>query len=433
MPKMASDQPVAVDDTEKGSAAMGKAEKKAAKAAKKAQKKAEKQSRPKMPRFMVFLMVLFVINFVVSIALLVFTSRDLINYSPSLLVDWLNLVFEMVALWMLWCRFKVMRPFVMCFSAFNVSVGFVRTFILADKDASVTVNGTADLGLTAFFFVLLSLFDIVLFLYFWRSKKTKAYLTEPFGIDKDSALGEYEELKINRRSWAFWRNIAIYYCFFSLAGHWMESGFCMLIRAGIVKGEIDLNNTMLWRDWFYPFPMEGLAVVIIAIALYPLFVKLRERIAIPGVAYAVSFVINGLVCVTIEYIMGMFVNADLQLWNYSNMPFNLNGMICLQNGVGFAFAASIICWIIYPMLERIFAKIPRNVMNLVFVIVLASYSIPQALYLTDPPVPYKQQIEEILADDTLDPEEREYYQGELDKLIALQEEGVTLAGANGNE
>ena len=386
------------------------------KAAAKAAKKAEKAARPKMPKWLHVLTVLFALNFVITVAGLVFTSRDLVNYNTVNLLDWANVVFEMVLLWMLWCRFKVARPFVLCYTAFNITVGAAYNIYL----------GTFDI----FTLVFDSLFDIALFLYFLLSKKTRAYLTQPFGIDKDSALGETHELRINRRSWAFYRNLIIYYCFFSLAGHWMESAFCMLIRAGIVAGEVDLNNTMLWRDWFYPFPMEGIAVVLIAVLLYPLFIKLREKISIPGIAYAISFVVNGLVCVAIEYTMGQFVNADLQLWNYSNMPFNFQGMICLQNGLGFAFAASVICWCVYPLLERWFAKLPKNVMNLVFVVVLVSYAIPQALYLTDSPVPYKDELQMVIenADGTYSDEEIANAQAELDKLIALEDQGVTLAG-----
>ncbi len=397
----------------------------------KSPKQAEKAKLPKMPRFCHFLTVLFAINFVATIAYLVFTSRDLVQYNTTNLVDWLNIVLEMVTLWMLWCRFKVTRPFVMCFSAFNIVVGFLKLFVFNFSDyADYPQDDVALVVVTAIIlFIILSMFDIVLFLYFWRSKKLKAYLTNDFGIDRQAALGEHESLQINRKSWPFWRNIAIYYCFFSLAGHWMESGFCMLIRMGLVKGEVDLNNTMLWRDWFYPFPMEGLAVVIIAIALYPLFIKLRDICKYPAVAYGASFIINGLVCVTIEYVMGIFVNADLQLWDYSNMPFNLNGMICLQNGLGFAFAASIICWCVYPLLERAFAKLPKNVMNLIFVITLSAYAIPQALYLTDPPKPYREQLEQILAMDSLDEDDRAFYQSELDKLDDLSRRGVTLAGA----
>ena len=417
--------------------AAAKAAKKAEKAEAKAARKADRAKRPKMPKLLLFFSIVFAINFVVTVVNLVFTSRDLVQYTPMNLVDWLNIVLEMVTLWMLWCRFKVTRRFVMCFTAFNMICGFVRTFIftqLSDITALATYGGPAsyaggDIRFKIIWFIIGSTADVILFLYFWRSKKAKAYLTEPFGVDKQSAMGEYGIVKTNYRSWAFWRNIIIYYCFFSLAGHWMESAFCMLIRAGIVAGEVDLNNTMLWRDWFYPFPMEGLAVAIIAIALYPLFTKLREKISIPVVAYAVSFVINGLVCVTIEYVMGMFVNADLQLWNYSNMPFNLNGMICLQNGLGFAAASSIICWIVYPLLERFFAKLPKNVMSIIFVVTLSAYAIPQALYLTDPPVPYRVELEQILASDYIDDDSRKYYESELAKLNDLKSQGVELAGA----
>ncbi len=393
----------------------GKATKKAARKAQKEARRAYKKTRPKMPKWLHFITVLFALNFILTIMGLVFTSRDLVDYGAANLLDWANVVFEMVMLWMLWCRFKVARCFAMGYTAFNMLVGFTNSVIEGHFD---------PLG-----FLIGSLFDVMLFVYFLTSKKTKAYLTEDFGIDQKSAAPYVKELSVNRRSWAFFRNLIIYYCFFSLAGHWMESAFCMLIRAGIVAGEVDLNNTMLWRDWFYPFPMEGIAVVLIAVFLYPLFMKLLKTVKFPGVAYLVSFVVNGLVCVAIEYAMGMFVNADLQLWDYRNMPFNLNGMICLQNGVGFAFAASVICWAVYPALERLFARIPENVMNLVFVVTLTAYMIPQALYLTDPPVSYKEEIEAQLADENLSESTRAELQADLDKLNALEEQGATLAGA----
>lgn len=394
-------------------------EEKAAKKAMKEERRAYKKARPKMPKWLHFITLLFALNFFLTIFSLAFTSRDLVNYTPATLLDWANVVFEMVMLWMLWCRFKVARYFAMGYTVFNVCFGFVDSMI----------EGTFD----PVFFVIGSMFDVMLFVYFLTSKKTKAYLTEDFGIDQESAAPYIKEVVINRKSWGFWRNLIIYYCFFSLAGHWMESAFCMLIRAGIVAGEVDLNNTMLWRDWFYPFPMEGMAVVLIGLILYPLFMKLLKSVKIPAVAYAISFVVNGLVCVAIEYTMGQFVNADLQLWDYSNMPFNLNGMICLQNGLGFAFAASVICWAVYPALERLFARLSNNVMNLVLVVVLASYAIPQALYLIDPPVPYKQELETQLANPDLDPDTRAALQADLDKLLALEEQGVTLAGASASD
>ena len=422
-------EPKAANDNQ--SKTNAKNEAKAKKAADKAAKKAAKAALPKMPRFCIALTILFALNFICTIANLAFTSRDLIQYDSSNLIDWLNIVLEMVTLWMIWCRFKIARPVVMCYSAFNIIADIWRTFFTSEATSYAAYAGksatyAASVVLTLIVFCV---FNLVLFLYFWRSKKLKAYLTQDFGITQETAIGQHKDIKVNRRSWPFWRNIIIYYCFFSLAGHWMESAFCMLIRAGIAPGEVNLNNTMLWRDWFYPFPMEGFAVVLIALFLYPLFVKLRNSFKVPAIGYAISFLINALVCVAIEYTMGCIVNADHHLWDYSNMFLNLNGQVCLQNGALFGLAASIICWIVYPLLERLLARVPRNVMNLVFVITVAAYAIPQALYLTDPPEPYRVELEQALADDSLPSDMREQYQSELDKLNQLESQGVELAGA----
>ena len=325
----------------------------------------------KMPGLMRFYVVLFALNFVFTLLSLSLISRDFINYNQATLIDFLNIVLEVVLLWMLWCRFKVARPYVMCFTVFNITVGWLGHFL----------TGTFNLGAE----VWSSLFDILLFLYFATSKKARAYLTEPFGVEKEQATANDKELKINRKSWAFWRNLGIYYCVFSLVGHWMEAALCQLMRFGIIQGDYDPTNTMLWRDWFYPYPMEGLAVVFIALLLYPLWRWLLTKFKYPVFAYALSFICNALLCAAIEYTMGIFVNADLQLWDYSNMPFNINGMVCLQNTFGFGVIASLIAWMVYPALERLLAKVPKNIMMLLFVIILAAYAIPQTLYLIDPP------------------------------------------------
>ena len=328
--------------------------------------------KPRMPRFMLFLMILFVLNFVLTAASLVITSRDNITYTPERLLDFLNVVLEIVIFWFVMRRYKIVRPFTLGLVVFNVVV--IWGYHFAFNGFGSFDNAATD-----------TFPNIILGLYFGLSKKACAYLSKPFTTERDPNPFEAGKLKIDRRRWPFYRNLIIYFCVFSLLGHWFEAGCSKLMEIGIIKGEVDYSNTMMWRDWFYPYPMHGFAVVMIALLLYPFWQWLLKKCKTRALAYAISFFTNMMVCVCIEFFMGLAVNSNLQLWNYTNMPFNFMGQVCLQNALGFGAAASAIAWFAYPALERLIARVPRNVMNVVFVFVVAAYMIPQTLYLVDPP------------------------------------------------
>ncbi len=335
-------------------------------------RKSKNNKKPKMPGFMKFLMVLFVFNFLLTAVSLVLVSRDNITYTPSRLLDFLNVVLEVVIFWMVRCRFKAARICTIALSIFNMLVIWGVHFAL-NSTASID-NATID-----------SIPNIILLLYFALSNKTRAYLNLPFTLEGNEVAKRTRQTVIDRKKWPFYRNLIIYFCVFSLLGHWFEAGCSKLMEIGLIQGEVDYSNTMMWRDWFYPYPMHGFAVVLIALLLYPFWCWLLKRCKRRASAYAISFFANMLVCVCIEFFMGLAVNSNLQLWNYTNMPFNFMGQVCLQNALGFGIAASLIAWWVYPALERLCAHIPKNVMNLVLVFTLAAYMIPQTLYLIDPP------------------------------------------------
>jgi hypothetical protein len=164
----------------------------------------------------------------------------------------------------------------------------------------------------------------------------------------------------------------------------MEMCFCLAIKAGLVGGEYDPSNTMLWRDWFYPFPMHGMAVILIGVALYPLWHWLVGKTS-PFIGSAISFVCNGIACGTIEFVCGLMWNADLQNWDYTPMPFNFMGQVCLQNAIGFGLASSVIAWWLYPTMERMIARVRPAVMNIVCVVVAIAGGILFSLYAISPP------------------------------------------------
>lgn len=366
------------------------------------------RERTPLPRALLVLSVIFVINIGATLCYLIFSSRDLIAYSGANLIDWLNLVFEAVLLWLIWYRFKAARTFALVFTVLNMVVGTVGHL----------VTGTLDIGLQ-----LASMIpDVIIFSYFLLSKSAQAVLKEDLSFEVPERLRE--EPGGTRWTWPFVRNLVMYFCIFSFLGHWMEMGFCLAIKAGLVGGEYDPSNTMLWRDWFYPFPMHGMAVVLIAVALHPLWRTLVNRTNLV-VGSLISFVLNGLACGTIEFVCGLMWNAELQNWDYRPMPFNIMGQVCLQNVVGFAFAASIIAWVVYPRLERALGKLPNNVMNISFVVVLMAFLVAQTLYLVAPPIDYRSEIEYALAQDDANPcyltdEQRAEYEEDLAYLEYLE-------------
>lgn len=83
--------------------------------------------------------------------------------------------------------------------------------------------------------------------------------------------------------------------------------------------------------------------------------------------------------------MGLIVNANHELWDYSENFGNIMGQVCLQNALAFGMAASIITWFVYPALERWIARMPSDYMNLVFVIVLVFGGIIWSLYIIEAP------------------------------------------------
>ena len=101
------------------------------------------------------------------------------------------------------------------------------------------------------------------------------------------------------------------------------------------------------------------------------------------------------------------------------MPFNFMGQICLQNGIGFAFVSSLITWVVYPLLERLLAKVPSNVMSVVFVAVAMAFMVTLTLYHIEPPYDYRARIEHELTREDLDPARRKELEEDLAYLQEL--------------
>ncbi len=340
----------------------------ATKSAKKAYD-AIKFSNPNRLGFMRFVQVSFVLHIVATLLVLILTSRDTVVYSAVNISEWFMVVLEAVAFYFFVNRFKIGRPLVIVIAALGLVHAIVTKFLY---QGNITLDLFTNIG-----------YFLFMLLYFIFSDRVKMVLVNDLSSYRESE--DEDTLVIDRKSWPFYRNLIIYFVVFSVLGHWMEAGMCQFIRLGLVQGEYDPSNTMLWRDWLYPYPMEGAAVVLIALILYPLFVKMRSSFKNRFLPYIVSFVLNALTCTAIELVGGLLFNAQHQNWDYSDLPFNFMGQVCLQNAVAFGVAASVIAWWVYPALERFIARMRPAIMNIVCVVVAVAGGILFSLYAISPP------------------------------------------------
>lgn len=225
---------------------------------------------------------------------------------------------------------------------------------------------------------------IAAILYFAFSKRAKAtFCNRPTATEPERTYAPPSNIP-NFKTWAFWRDLAIYYFIFSIVGHWAELLFCELIRLGVVMGEYDTSNAMLFEQWLYPFPAEGIAVVLIILILYPLKEAiLRKTGGRMGLTLFLSFLANALVCTSIDFTTGITANADYHLWDYREMPFNFMGQICLQNSIVYSIAATIIVWLVYPAIEGLMGRIPKYAQNAIFVGFAAFYLFLELIYVVN--------------------------------------------------
>ena len=212
-----------------------------------------------------------------------------------------------------------------------------------------------------------SIGSLFVFAYLAFAPSAKAQLTVEADL-KPGPGGHSWDIPLRKRikHQYFWRDLVIYFVTFSMLGHWLEMLFCKLILAGVFMGDYDPTNAMLWDQWLFPFTAEGAAAVAIVFLLHPAARKILEKTGNRlWLAVILSFLLNFLVCTSIDFATGMAVNQDYSLWDYREIPFNFMGQVCLQNSLVYTIAATLIVWVFYPLLDRWIRRSPEGVVNAV--------------------------------------------------------------------
>ena len=197
--------------------------------------------------------------------------------------------------------------------------------------------------------------------------------------------------------WPAFRRLGLYYMVFSLIGHWAEIGFVTAIKYGLVDGEYDRSNHMLFDQWLFPFPAEGSAAVLMALFLHPAKLAIHEHakglserglihngVVLP-LAVAASFLLNQVICTAIDYTTGMVANRNYELWDYRGMPFNFQGQICLQNSLFYNTIATLAAWWFFPAMDAGMASASSEKLDGAFVGLGSFYLMLLLIYHVLPP------------------------------------------------
>ena len=122
-------------------------------------------------------------------------------------------------------------------------------------------------------------------------------------------------------------------------------------------------------------------MVLIALLLFPfkewVLKKTGGRI---WLTLIISFLVNMLVCATIDFTTGITANANFELWDYRELPFNFMGQIVLQNTLVYSTAATFIVWVIYPLMAKWLHRMPPRFANGLFVGFVAFYVFLEVMY-----------------------------------------------------
>ena len=175
-------------------------------------------------------------------------------------------------------------------------------------------------------------------------------------------------------TFVFWRNLALYFCVFSVVGHWLEIAYCTFMN---IFGIVD-ENSLVWDDPFYPFLVYGIGTLVCSLLLVPIKNALVKRRKTLWGAAAEFYVITVFVCMFMELAMGFMLNRPdaagvYPLWDNSQLPLNILGQAWLVNDIALGAVAMFYTWLVYPLCQRALGKIPYRVMNGLAIVVVGGF------------------------------------------------------------
>ena len=144
---------------------------------------------------------------------------------------------------------------------------------------------------------------------------------------------------------------------FSIIG-WFWEGLYDLLRFGILA-----NHGVLFGPWL---PIYGFGGVL----MYLLLNRYRKY---PIVVFMGSFVF----CTLIEFFTGVYleITKGRTWWTYKDMPFNIDGKICLLSSIFFGLAGILLIYFIAPKLKKLYSKLDYKKAAIIVLFLMAIFTL----------------------------------------------------------
>lgn len=146
-------------------------------------------------------------------------------------------------------------------------------------------------------------------------------------------------------------NIVVYFIIYSIIGYIIETIFGL-----ITKGVIESRQNFLYGPFCCIYGVGGL----VAVVCLKKFNKNNFTIFLGGV----------LIGTLVEYfisLIGEFI-FHIKWWDYSNLPFNLNGRICIAFSILWGFLAIFFIRNIHPHVEKFVNKFSKKTIKIIAII-----------------------------------------------------------------
>lgn len=154
-----------------------------------------------------------------------------------------------------------------------------------------------------------------------------------------------------------------YLLFLFFAGSFI--GFIWEVIVHLFQSSDGFIKTILYYRGFLfgPWvPIYGVGIVLI----YLLTLKAKK-------SGAITFIYIASICSIVEYLASWILEKflNVKFWDYSSIPMNLNGRICLLSVIFFGLAGVAIIYLFEPTLKKVYFRI-NNRMSSIACIILSS-------------------------------------------------------------